>query len=155
MSSQGTNSSSSSGTALAKERVLLIGAIIGVLASAFTLWVKWDDWFEDQNSCVIAGSMVDRFSGQPILGASVGYAPDNGPFGTTPTFVKLAETGADGSFRGDCTGAYESGASDNSFEVLFTSSFVSGRLPCLETRHSNLRVKRTGTHENLSITAVC
>jgi hypothetical protein len=135
-------------------------AIVGALSAALTLYIKWDDWFGTKQSCTISGTVTSPFTGRPVPGVALGWSPyANEPYGsTTPVtsanFTKIAESGSDGKFSGNCKGAQDN-AANQSFMLLYTGGVQQGQLPCLHYKLTNLHFRNTGNHNGVNVSYSC
>ena len=128
-------------------------ALVAALAGTLTLYINWDKWFTDKNSCSISGKVYTADG--PVGGVRIGWSPyashtvNQPPIVNSENFHQIATTDRDGSFSGDCRGAYD--VSDpNRFMVLYFLGDTGG-LPCLRYRYTYQYVTNTGTHENVNI----
>jgi hypothetical protein len=129
--------------------ITVISLIVGIVTGAFGLYIAVDKFVIEKTSCRISGHVYTQTGGDALLGAEVGYSPDN------KNFIALATTGQDGTFGGDCKGVSDVQSSNDDKFGLFVraSTLTTGGLPCLNrpVQYTKVRVDRTGKHEDLNL----
>lgn len=123
-------------------------AVAGLLAIG-TGWYKFAGAQDDYRACSVSGVVFSQYNGRPTAGVRIGFDglnPSN-PSGRI-NFKTIADSGPDGSFKGNCHGAVKKG----SFMLLYFGgpSGLAG-LPCLEVKYSYIQVAARGTTDGVRV----
>jgi hypothetical protein len=138
------------------KKIAVASAVVVLLGSIFTLYKNWDEWFGEKTKCTISGHTFDGSTNEPLSNVAVGYATNYPGYyvqGLIPQFVRLATSGSDGAFSGDCKGIHDAASAD-SFEVLAFGGNCPG-LPNITYTYTGQRFANRGSHDSINIVRRC
>ena len=138
----------------------VISTVVIIAAGIFGIYKGWKE-LNTAEACRFSGTAHLLGTTQPAPGASIGYASNRDqvfPGGSAPMFVKLAESGADGTYSGACDDIADSPGA-GSFELLTTPGLATcPGLPPVgpdAISYSNVRVSNEGEHTGINLNVRC
>jgi hypothetical protein len=138
----------------------VISTLVVIAGGIFGIYKGWQE-LHKADPCRISGVAQILGTTQPANGALIGYATNRdqvAPGGSAPDFVKLAESGPDGTFSGDCDDIEDS-PDAGSFEVLTKPGL--GTCPGLPpigpefVTYSYIRLENEGEHKGINVSVRC